>query len=250
MFPRRPLLESKRPTPTPEKIAWRRGFLYALRYLTHSKPTDFFYHLEQGNKKTGLGGSFFSKIFVWNLPPVKTCPGASEWCLGNCYNADYRSDVFPLLKWIENWSSADFHQDLLASRLIVDIASVQGRTACRIHSSGDFYSPSYIQLWIEVATNCSSCSFWAYTRSWENPELLIYLEKLRALKNVEIFASVDETMSQPPEGWRRSIIYSKDTSLSSETGFVCPEQSGAVKDCEECRYCIEKRRGDVLFITH
>lgn len=65
--------------------------------------------LENGNGKTGNSGKLFDKIFVWNLPPVITCPGILDWCKCNCYNADDRHEKFPISKWCENlwWALND-----------------------------------------------------------------------------------------------------------------------------------------------
>lgn len=72
--------------------------LVAIEPMKKTEPN----RLEKGNSKTGNSGELFDRIFVWNLSPVVTCPGASDWCKHNCYNADDRYEKFPINKWCEN----------------------------------------------------------------------------------------------------------------------------------------------------
>tara|TARA_E500000305_G_scaffold105663_1_gene103353 strand:- start:22 stop:438 length:417 start_codon:yes stop_codon:yes gene_type:complete len=38
-------------------------------------------------------------------------------------------------------------------------------TYIRIHDSGDFYSPKYLNKWLEIARACKDVKFYAYTKS-------------------------------------------------------------------------------------
>jgi len=100
-------MENKRPIPNKAKTDLRKAFFFSLIDLQPKVPKR---HnvitpkgLEPGNKKTGLYGRYFERVFVWNLPIKVTCPGESDWCKKHCYNADYRQEVYPIDLWCENW---------------------------------------------------------------------------------------------------------------------------------------------------
>ena len=116
----------------------------------------------------------------------------------------------------------------------------------RIHAAGDFYSVAYIQAWQAIAEALPNISFFAYTRSWNVPTLLPALEVLRALPNVQLFASLDDSMPDAPEGWR--IAYMEGD--TRHKGMVCLEQVGKKPDCASCGYCFIKQAGHVEFIKH
>jgi hypothetical protein len=116
----------------------------------------------------------------------------------------------------------------------------------RIHVSGDFYSPPYIFAWRRIARKRPITQFWAYTRSWTNPELLAALERFRALGNVHLFASVDTGMPDPPPGWRVAYL---DIDPRAH-GVPCLHQNGKANSCFQCRYCFRPGNGNVVFKVH
>ena len=118
--------------------------------------------------------------------------------------------------------------------------------AVRIHVGGDFYSKPYIQSWIQICESRPTTQFWSYTLSWHIPTLLPVLEVLRALPNVELFASTDPDMPIPPTNWRIAYIESE----SRASGLVCPEQQNKIASCQKCQYCFHKKKGDVIFKVH
>lgn len=240
----------KRARPTDETIGWRTRRLAELATLDGQEiPSPQQPLIEPGNKKTGLAGKFFRSICVWNLPPVVTCPGRSDWCMAYCYNADPRSDVYPVAKWMENLRLFEASPQE-AEQFIVSVINAQEKPAAvRIHSSGDFYSIGYINCWINIVSECPDVRFWAYTRSWTDSTLLPALESLRGLPNVQLFASWDATMPRPPDGWRLSII-SEGTNLSTANNLDCPEQYEGGPPCADCGYCIRKGAGNVIFHSH
>jgi hypothetical protein len=120
------------------------------------------------------------------------------------------------------------------------------RQECRIHVSGDFYSMVYVLKWIKIIKACPQINFFAYTKSWVVRELMPSLEQLRALPNMQLFASVDESMPMPPEGWRVAYMETDDRFR----GMECLEQNGKMPDCKTCRYCYRKPAGNVKFLLH
>lgn len=205
--------------------------------------------LEQGNRKTGISGRFFESIWVWNLPPMTTCPGKSSWCAAHCYNADPREDVFPVARWLQNLKLIEETPDEAAAQIIAFLKATPKKTAVRIHSSGDFHSIPYVEWWTRVIHACPTVRFWAYTRSWIEPGLRDALELLRDCPNLQMFASWDVTMPRPPEGWRLSII-SEGSNTSKPPNLYCPEQYEGGPACVDCGYCIRKGSGNVIFHSH
>ena len=72
----------------------------------------------------------------------------------------------------------------------------------------------------------------------------------------------------PPAGWRIAWIDGdprlSETSSSQHyscgpveqaaeldsIGYICPEQTGRKLNCEECRYCFDGQKHDVIFLRH
>ncbi|MDO8272424.1 MAG: hypothetical protein Q7U82_10995 [Gammaproteobacteria bacterium] len=241
--------ETKREVPTNERVEWRGIFLQNLRDNPERSETPLTPYLESGNKKVGFKSKAYSSVFVWNMPTVRTCPGASKWCLTHCYNADERKEVYAHDKWEVNLLCFERNRSELEQFLINELNKPIGRCAVRVHSSGDFFSNDYIRFWRRISEKCPKASFWAYTRSWAVGELLDDLEILKSQHNFQLFASWDKTMPDPPNGWRVSFVYSQDTDSALMPGLLCPEERTHT-NCAKCRYCIEHGDGNVLFREH
>lgn len=187
-----------------------------------------------------------------------TCPGATEECQAICYAARPVAEagvVYDL--WHRNSLTESVPTELPHDAWLV-----------RIHVSGDFSSNQYIRGWLDLVTKYPAVKFWAYTRSWRCPELLAMLELLRALPNMQLFASMDNsTIELPPSDWRIAWIdgdprlsatdFSSQHQLklyrmgqSNSHSYICPEETGKKANCEDCRYCFDGQRNDVTFLKH
>ncbi|KKL92974.1 hypothetical protein LCGC14_1879330 [marine sediment metagenome] len=166
-----------------------------------------------GNSKIGLGagvysysklpgrpdGAFEQLAVEHGLPAgasVGTCPGSTVECESFCYSKRIK-DNGPVWDWMkENTERGDVVPPVPKDARLV-----------RIHISGDFDTEKYILSWTARIAQRPDVEFFAYTRSWRVPELLPHLEGLRSLPNIQLFASVDLSMTElPPEGWRRAWI--------------------------------------------
>lgn len=223
-----------------------------------------------GNLKIGLGVHTYSRLpgsparsalgsgyldeFVAHLDGMNgTCPGATPECQAICYAARPVAERGPVARmWRANSITDDVPEEL-----------PPGCTLLRLHISGDFSSVRYIDGWQQLLARHPEVRVWAYTRSWRVPALLPALERLRALPNVQMFASMDVSTTEiPPAGWRRAWIdgdpRQHETQLSDQNritfdgapSLVCPEETGRKPNCEACRYCFDGRRGDVTFLKH
>lgn len=229
---------------------WREDFLRQVRTQNLPQTFEDAPLLEPGNSKIGKSSKLYDRVLVWNLPVVVTCPGASGWCLRHCYNADLRTEKFPIEGWAKNLAYYFQDRDGLQRRLVNELGHFNGLQAVRIHSSGDFFEIEYIRFWSEIIVQTPEIKYWAYTRSWTDEKLIEVLNEIRSLKNLQLFASWDPSMSAPPVKWRKSIVYHSDDLPSHQRGIICPEQSGQSPNCATCNYCVAQDDGDVHFILH
>ena len=195
-----------------------------------------------GNDKVG------KHVSIINRAAGATCPGESEFCAG-CYA-----------------KKGNFKRFNLQAKFAAGTINLPKtlRDLFRWHVSGDFDTVEYIHFAIEVVRNNPDTKFWAYTRSWNVPELLPHLEILRAIPNMQLFASCDTTMPMPPHDWRVGYIIGDDRfkgmpwleqacSKECPTDCVGNPRKGHVSkmpDCETCGYCPIKTRGHVGFYLH
>ncbi len=250
-------MKNKRKLPDKEKISKRKEYMKDMEKLIAIEPQSRTppRGMEPGNGKTGNCGKLFDQIFVWNLPPVITCPGISEWCKSNCYNADDRSEKFPINMWCENLWWVLNNKEALEKKIISQLGEYKTkRIAVRIHSSGDFFSKEYIRFWEDIIQQNPEVNFWAYTRSWAIEELEEEIKKLGELDNMKLILSWDETMTQPPDGFARSIVLSSNEEVilaaNKKDEVVCPEQYSLVSGCADCGICINNLSGAVYFVVH
>ena len=204
----------------------------------------------RGNSKTG-------KVITYSRTPGATCPGKSEWCTPNCLaQVPYKRWKDTKTAWDRN--STDAIPELPKPRK-------DGKPIpLRIHVGGDFDTRTYIHAWRFALEARPDVQAWAYTRSWATDngraysDLIPDLEKLAALPNVQLFASCDPTMIDPPAGWRVATI--ADVEVGTDTARiikeprfdgakfpVCMEQTGKSPDSAECGYCFTGTRGNITF---
>ena len=116
-------------------------------------------------------------VYEFNLPTGFTCPFALE-CLVKvdrhtgkfdnksnaykCYAAS--AERFPGVRK-HRWDNFEF----VRNGGVVEVPNKA--KAVRIHSSGDFFSQEYFDMWLDVCRNNPDVEFWAYTKSlkyWVN----------------------------------------------------------------------------------
>jgi len=190
-----------------------------------------------GNTKVG-------RVWTFSLPSFVTCPGASVWCRQHCYAARFeRLRGNCRLAYVRNLALS-----LEPERFVTEVLGSLPEDApfVRVHVGGDYYSQEYAAGWESICRARPSTSFWAYTRSWCLSTLRPALENLRALENVQVFASTDPDMPAPPETWRAAFI---DIDPRAN-GMPCRHQQGEVASCLECGYCFNEHSGNVVFKVH
>ncbi|MCC6642143.1 MAG: hypothetical protein IT386_13365 [Deltaproteobacteria bacterium] len=190
-----------------------------------------------------------TKVFSTSLPAVHACPGRSPLCESTCYatplprNAGYfRKDR----EMHERWQAIEAD----VNAVVESVEALPRDAWLRIHASGDFFEPWYVWQWFVALAMRPDVRAWVYTRSWAVPGFIDELERLRRLPNVQVFASVDRTMTaKPPAGWRRAFVveHAEDAPASA---LVCPQQTRAMSDCVDCGFCPLGTAGDVAFLEH
>jgi len=229
----------------------------------------------RGNLKIGLGvytfsrmpgldtqpalGLDVSRMSSWGVKDTGTCPGSSEECRKICY----------AVRPVQEHGAVE---QMWRANRGMDVPEIPADAKLlRLHVSGDFDSISYIENWITRMKERPDVTMWVYTRSWRVAELLPYLETLRALPNVQMFASMDESIPEmPPSGWRRAWIdgdvrggtpqqvaaHAEDpvthnlATLDGGASYVCPEETKRQPNCEACGYCFKGTKNDVTFLRH
>jgi len=225
------------------------------------------------NLPRGLPKGFGFNAFLYG-----TCPGASEWCIANCYGVDkppsedprsleaVKESIELSLRDLKEFKETALKELLERSWELIRNNDVLegGDVPVRLHVIGDFYHPDYARVWLEIADEVKGYNirFWTYTRSWwvervaetyrdiglPNPDRLAWelfevLEELRRRRNFVLYASTDRTtpdVTRIPE--MRDWLEAGIEFTYNKNSRVCPEIP-----CVACKYCIYGR-GHVIFV--
>ena len=123
-------------------------------------------------------------VYEWNLPTGYSCPYAKD-CLVKvnrvtgkfvnmstaykCYAAS--SERFPAVRQ-HRWNNFDYVRNggipVLPKKC----------NAVRIHASGDFFSQTYFDMWLQICRDNPNVEFWAYTKS-----LIYWVRRLQEIPN-------------------------------------------------------------------
>lgn len=147
------------------------------------------------------------------IPYGGTCPGSTPECEAICYaERPVRENNIVEAMWLGNSGSSDVPPIPEDCKLL------------RLHVSGDFDTVKYIENWIKRLRERPDVRCWGYTRSWRVPELRYALEALRALPNVQLFASMDASCQDLPPVVCKACHLDK----SNPQHLVgCPDDAGA-----------------------
>ena len=186
------------------------------------------------------------KIAIFNLPSHSTCPWRTALCDKICYaQKAERMYKAAKAKRIRNLKFSGLHS--FVPNMIKELKE-SGVTKCRIHESGDFYNPEYVDKWVDIATACPEIKFLAFTKSF-----LLDFSKMPS--NVVIGWSVDDTTTlNVPKGRFQAYLcakgntppkdYYKCSKVDSKNGHThyCGSATG-------CNWCWEGK-GNVVWPQH
>jgi hypothetical protein len=213
--------------------------------------------IRPGNTKLG------SLIHQWSIPSAirKICIGATLLCLALCYAAQghYRQgNVKQALA--RNYDLSRRNGFIAAICMWLNSLFVR---VLRIHASGEFYSAAYAQKWITIVKRNPKVFFYAYTRSWRDPDVLPRLVELAALNNFQLWFSCDRETGAPPliPGILRAYLMVDDNDIPAfevdlifrdnkktvlkkvNDVLVCPPENGVTDlTCSQCQYCFRTKR--------
>jgi len=110
-----------------------------------------------------------AKILNFSIPAYKTksgkstCPFAGG-CQAYCYAQKGNYTRFPIVQELMEKKYLLSKQDNFPFLINTEIQKKKP-THVRIHDSGDFYSPLYLQKWVDIANDNKEVIFYAYTKS-------------------------------------------------------------------------------------
>lgn len=223
----------------------------------------------EGNNKLG-------KILNFSIPAIKTCPGKSTLCSSICYATRSHYSFFKNKKdslFERNWRRSK--QKSFVEKAVAELKRSTNKLV-RIHVSGDFYSPEYVEKWIQIVQACPEKRFWVYTRSWRLPEFRSVLVRLSRLKNIRVWFSADAETgvpARPPKRVRVAYLksqaeekvpscdlvfrdkpISKERQIREEETLICPKENGTgwEGNCRICKFCyrpVEESVGKRIALT-
>lgn len=204
--------------------------------------------LVNGNAKLGKG------VYTWSMLPgnishsVTLCGEKAEvkgTCPANCPGCYAQTGFYNM----PEVKAANARKTVLArmrpafvKAAILAQIEAEGVKLVRIHASGDFFSPEYVEMWREIATVCPGVLFWTYTK---NPEAETAFDRLA---NVNVVRSC-----VPGYGYnfgKCAYILRLYYALkeAGEDVYICRCGIDKNQHCTTCRGC--SRNKYVLFIEH
>jgi hypothetical protein len=124
--------------------------------------------LTQNSKLKKTSKHFDKRVFNFGIPAYKsasgkmTCPFADK-CIKFCYakkGAYIWSNVKPAFEKRYQLTKTDLFIDAMDTEIKKKKADY-----VRVHDSGDYYSPAYLQKWITIALKNPTVRFYSYTNS-------------------------------------------------------------------------------------
>lgn len=221
--------------------------------------------LVKGSKTWTLGWSMLAGSSEWEIifngKKIRLCGTCSHNC-EHCY-AKGGHYVHSNVKNANGWRTVAAHvyREWLSKAIIAQLmwgddwkkeddgtwSRIPSRL-CRIHVSGDFFSPEYVQMWHDIISACSVTKFWAYTKE-ENVESLLSLSNFNLVRSILPngrfnFGTIDEILDA------KAIL--EDMGIKTHICLCALDQKGTKKadhhHCVNCTAC--SKLTYVLFLKH
>ena len=204
---------------------------------------------------SAMPGSSFS------LPARRTCPGAlvaPHSVCAVCYADDRKRYRWKAVKRAQverlSWTIDTLRTGAFVPAVIGHILT-RPEPYVRLHDAGDFFSPPYVEAWVEISRALPRMRFWAPTHSWaidgharaDNDPLLVSLRRLAALPNVTVRPSALFIGDDPPviTGLAAGSSVTTDPSRAS-----CPKFLRRPPACGDCRRCWDEPLVSVTYLKH
>ena len=167
-------------------------------------------YISKGNDKT--------ECFSFDLPAIETCPGRTEECSRDCYAANLMRIYKNVdAKYRRNYEIVD-HPSFVSYM----VKTIPANCQFRIHVSGDFFHPDYVDKWIEIATSRPDVTFYAYTRSWRVEAIWFRIIFLHDLPNVNVNLSVDDETGPPDSSLAQQMRWCYLTKTDNVPDWIRP----------------------------
>ncbi len=193
--------------------------------------------LIKGNLKMG------SEVFLFNLPPIKTCT-PTKWCLEGdngkpvCYalkgNFVFENVKRGAMERFEASKRSDFVESMC-----VEIEKVHPKYF-RFHASGDFYSEEYVGKVMKIASQFPDTFFRTTTRRRDLKDAIL---ELANLPNFIVRESLDTCRTTPGMGLPFAALDFLDV-VNNKDSYLCPN------DCPSCGYHCWENRKNMHFEQH
>lgn len=207
--------------------------------------------LIDGNGKIGKGVWHFSTLpgledyfsEKWDLAVKGTCPCNCEKCYGMRGNYCFKStkDALAIRTFI-----AREDLEFLKAEIIREIRKHKIK-AVRVHATGDFFSKEYVQMWIDIAIECSETVFWTYTKA-EGKGFDSELEMFNSLPNCNIVPSVIKDFGFNFGHIDYLLRVFKSLKAEGKDPYICPCGTDKNQHCNNCKGCSANKY--VLFVEH
>jgi hypothetical protein len=179
-------------------------------------------------------------IYLFNLPPVKTCTPTS-WCLAGrngkpaCYAMRGRYTTLHVFESLNNRLEITKHKDFVEQ--MSEEINRKKVVYFRFHISGDFYSEEYVLKVKEIAQNCSNTLFRTTTR---RRDLAGVIKKLNAVHNFIVRESLDHERPIPVLGLPFAALDNLPI-VQRTSSYAC------IDDCMKCDYYCWQYRVNMHF---
>ena len=188
--------------------------------------------LQAGNKKLSRD------ILIFNLPPGKSCLNCKE-CYKTCYaRKAYKQYPNVRISWNYNLDIAKNNPDKLFNSIVNQLKNTK-KDIIRIHSSGDFFSQDYIDLWEKIIKSFPDKKFYVYTKV----NKLLDFSNIKKFNNFNLIESfIDGYLNYGSIDYCNKLV-------KNHGAFLCPATKGKGITCgRDCNYCINNSRP--VFIEH
>ena len=161
-----------------------------------------------------------AKIFNFSIPAYKTkegkitCPFADS-CVKYCYAQKGNYTRFPVVQQLMEEKYKISKTNSFIPLMNEEIRKKKA-THVRIHDSGDFYSPAYLNKWVDIATQNKDVIFYAYTKS-----IKFFIDGLKLPKNLKIiFSEGSKTDNLINVNKHRHARIFKSKELLNASGYI------------------------------
>jgi hypothetical protein len=202
--------------------------------------TDHKTSISPGNTKLG-------KIPSFNMTPLSSCTGSTKLCRKYCYARQSLSySLASKLSWhcnhvaaVEYPSEVELYvSQWIESNMDIDGGQPKKPSLFRLHSSGDFISRDYLEMWYRIARDFPEIKFLAFTKNFTldysgKPDNMVIM--------FSVFPDSDIDSIPTDYGYKLSFAVFPDRfpayQYNDSTRAVIDDQRQTVPCAGDCRIC-------------